>query len=176
MPNLNVTLTQDKLQYYKQRVLKMIEDYSNPDPKTGCILWSGPLWDTIQGYGRISISDSCITYKNRVHRIVASLYLGYNLDSDFNTIVAHKCNNVACVNPKHLYITTRGQNVKDAFRDGLHVKGVSSHCKEGHLYKINSSGRSYCPVCQKRRDSIKNSLRIPGNSRFDSLEMEANHG
>jgi len=33
--------------------------------------------------------------------------------------VCHTCNNKKCVNPNHLYLATTGENIKDAWRDGL---------------------------------------------------------
>ena len=35
-------------------------------------------------------------------------------------VIGHRCNNKGCVNPTHLYLTTKKQNSTDASLDGLY--------------------------------------------------------
>ncbi len=61
--------------------------------------------------------------------------------------VCHRCNNKRCVNPDHLYLGTRKQNIQDAARDRLmrgplapkpsgitQENAAKTHCKRGHLF------------------------------------------
>lgn len=41
-------------------------------------------------------------------------------------LVCHRCNKGLCVNPDHLYLGTNKQNLADAYRDGLTVRGEQS--------------------------------------------------
>lgn len=67
-----------------------------------CWLWTG--YKDESGYGRV-----CINYRHfRAHRIAYCLEFG-NVDSGL--VVAHKCNNPACCNPRHLEATTQSANV-----------------------------------------------------------------
>lgn len=40
-----------------------------------------------------------------------------------NQVVAHRCNNKACINTNHFYLATAEQNSTDAARDGLYKVG-----------------------------------------------------
>lgn len=97
------------------------------------------------GYGLVSRS----TYgEGLAHRAAWRLWRG---QIPQGKLVCHKCNNPRCVNPNHLYIATNGQNIKDAWRDGLGANGnsrkkVCSNC--GSDFSRNKYGR-YCVECKK---------------------------
>jgi hypothetical protein len=86
-----------------------LERRSIPEPNTGCWFWLGEVHT--DGYGRINIQD-----KNyRVHRIAYAVHKG-PIPRDLN--VLHRCDAPLCVNPAHLYLGTKKQNVDDMMARG----------------------------------------------------------
>ena len=79
----------------REEVIKRLEAKS----KTlhTCKVWTGSVIEN-GGYGRISVDDR----KVLVHRLSASLYLGFDLLS--KSKVVQTCGNPTCWNPDHLRI------------------------------------------------------------------------
>lgn len=93
----------------------------------GCWLWDGP--HSLKGYGRLLISgEEKATRKTRylyMHRFSYELHFGQILKG---ISVLHKCDVPSCVNPKHLFLGTQTDNVRDMDAKGR--RGVlqgSSH-------------------------------------------------
>jgi len=73
------------------------------------------------GYG---IMQSTIDGKKvhyLMHRVSYQLYYKDNLTSE--DIICHKCDNPACINPKHLFKGTHLDNVRDKCLKGRQAKG-----------------------------------------------------
>jgi hypothetical protein len=82
-----------------------------PEPNSGCLLWCGSD-DGEYGYGRMTIG-SRIDGSRRIvqtHRLSWELHFGA-IPEDM--LVLHKCDVPACVNPRHLYLGTNGDNTRD---------------------------------------------------------------
>ncbi len=84
-----------------------------------CWQWTGGVFRVKRGYayGRFLVNGS----RHRAHRVSWDLFKGRVPDGKH---VLHKCDNVLCVNPDHLFLGTHLDNVCDMVE-----KGRQSHCK-----------------------------------------------
>ena len=79
--------------------------------KTECWLWQGGL--DKQGRGRIW-TNGCLRLAHReVWRVI-------NGPIQNGKLLCHICDNPQCVNPKHLYVGTQKDNVRDMMKKGRH--------------------------------------------------------
>lgn len=95
------------------------------DEKTGCWNWRGT---TRGGYGRTWFRGKRIG----AHRLSAYLWLG--LDPADKRQALHRCDNPLCFNPKHLFIGTPLENMRDSRDKGRMWQGKKTHCPQGHPY------------------------------------------
>ena len=67
-------------------------------------------------------------------------------------IVMHLCDNPSCINPVHLRLGTRGNNLQDAYKKGRYINQHTkkTHCKNGHILSIKKIGKQRrCKECRK---------------------------
>lgn len=126
------------------------------DPVTGCWNWTGARLRG--GYGQFRY----MCRKQQVHRVSAHIYLGFDLRSKL--FVCHHCDNPACFNPKHLFIGTHRDNMRDALNKGRLVSNLialieerkqRTHCHKGHPYSgenlwIDKKGHRRCRACLRQ--------------------------
>lgn len=76
---------------------------------TGCFEWQGARHG--KGYGHVVFRGK--TWK--AHRVAYTLAVGEIMPG---LVVAHRCDNPACVRPDHLWVGTQGDNIRDSVRKG----------------------------------------------------------
>ena len=93
---------------------KIIERFNEKiGNRDGCWEWLGRK--TIFGYGHFYMNKTL----EQAHRASYKMYIG---KIPKNKCVCHSCDNRACVNPKHLWIGTRNDNIQDMIKKGRMYK------------------------------------------------------
>jgi hypothetical protein len=105
------------LAFDRDALLGKFKKYAKHQPN-GCTEWVAGK--TSDGYGVINFNNKSLL----AHRVAVELFLGI---SPAGMLVCHKCDNPACVNPKHLFLGSQKDNMKDMKSKGRR-KGVN--CRE----------------------------------------------
>lgn len=132
-----------------------------PDPRCGCLLWTGPL--DKEGYGRISagpaysaVSRSYKSTWRAVHRVAWELENGPIPDGlTIDHVRSRGCQHKHCMNLMHLEPVTVRTNV---LRGGgpAAVNAAKTHCLHGHPFDqantyVRPNGWRFCRVCNAIR-------------------------
>lgn len=82
----------------------------------GCWLWQGAL---NHGYGIIQLGRKPGEGTARVHRVIYEHFIGpLEMPPPLGPDVMHSCHVRNCVNPAHLVLGTRAENMASSQRDG----------------------------------------------------------
>lgn len=110
--------------------------YVQPEPNTGCYLWTGQL----NNMGRPRFHAVHRSTVRKEVRVLASRWIGQAkygpLPDDWH--IHHNCGNVLCVNPDHL-IPMYGPE-----HQSHHSKG-DGFCPRGHEYAVHGYFRQHGP-------------------------------
>ena len=99
--------------------------------------WSLDTGQDPKGYHVISVGQG---RTDRGHRVAYELYVG---PIPTGLVVDHTCEVKWCCNPAHLEPVTNAENLRRAHK----------RCGRGHVFAVLSSGRRWCPECQRIRRS-----------------------
>jgi len=81
------------------------------DPVTGCWLWTGAKTGR-GGYGYYVTGGRKARKAVLVPRAAASVWLGLDLSGSLPHVL-HRCDTPACFNPRHLYLGSHQDNMRD---------------------------------------------------------------
>lgn len=87
----------------------------------------------------------------RGHRLVYTLVYG---EIPIDMHVCHKCDNTLCLNPQHLFVGTRSDNMQDKLSKKRDHNQRKTHCPKGHEYSLENTynhpdGSRKCHACMK---------------------------
>jgi hypothetical protein len=113
-----------------------------------CTLWSGAIGKR-NGYGMVKWKGRVQTAHRAVYEFVHNVTLPKGVD------VCHTCDVRHCVNPDHLFIGTRSDNMRDCVAKGRlnNHNTRKTHCPQGHEYSGENvymhNGRRHCWACKR---------------------------
>ena len=105
---------------------------------SNCWIWIGNSKSPHHPYARIRNGEY-------VHRLAWELTRGPIPGGQF---VLHKCDNMKCVRPSHLFLGTQADNMRDMVSKGRQAKGVMNHAAKltpKRVKKIRSLLAGGCP-------------------------------
>lgn len=113
-----------------------------------CWEWLGTK--NSNGYGGV-IRDR---KRQLAHRVSWELHNLMKIEDGMHA--CHSCDNRWCVNPHHIWIGTRSDNMMDCVSKGRHSKSKMTHCKNGHEFSSDNTrleGTSRrCITCKRIYD------------------------
>jgi hypothetical protein len=111
VPKTSGTITENNKQNLINRLLNKVEK-----TEKGCWEWKGTILSV--GYGVMNVNS----HRTYTHRLSYLLFKGEIPDEQD---VCHKCDNRICVNPDHLWLGSRSDNIHDMVNKNRQAKGES---------------------------------------------------
>lgn len=131
---------------------EMLEANSIPEPNSGCWLWLRGVCGGKRGVYPVWPWQGKRWQASHLALLVRGIVVPRGLDA------CHRCDNPYCVNPDHLFVGTRADNMQDAKAKGRLVGyGKREFCKHGHPLSGDNvstdpkTGKRRCRICTNRR-------------------------
>jgi hypothetical protein len=158
-----------KKQNLEQRFWSKI-DIRGPDD---CWEWTAKA-RTAFGYGVIKIDK----VMHSAHRVAYELTYGIKLG---DLCCLHLCDNPPCCNPSHLFVGTKGDNVKDASKKGRLTGGRGERNRSAKLttpeveeiLKLHSEGEPQSRLAEKFGVNFRQIYRITRGENWRHLKRRA---
>ncbi len=119
-----------------------------------CWIWQGAKIKSDAGYGVIRVLG-----KNKLaHRLSYEINVGAIVG---NLWVLHKCDTPSCVNPNHLFLGTRSDNIRDMYSKGRgnRPNKHKTHCPKNHKYSKENTylykEERHCKKCKIENQRIR---------------------
>ncbi len=146
----------------RKPIEERFENLFIPEPISGCWLWIGPISNS--GHGLFGIKGFDLKWRQTgAHRVAWEIFNGPIPDGQW---VLHKCDVRCCVNPSHLFLGNRRDNMDDCVKKQRNNKGEKQHLAkltENDIRKIRDDKgipnakilASYYGVCKVTINDIK---------------------
>lgn len=118
----------------------------------------------VKGYGQLTETVAPGVYRTVLaHRAAYETYVGPIPEGLF---VCHACDVRDCCNPKHLWLGTNSENMRDMSAKGRATKRTVYRvaCRYGHArneenVRYSAKGAAICRVCRREREVMNRALR-----------------
>jgi len=118
-----------------------------PEPNSGCWIWIGAI---------TKLNYTSFRFRHKTALAHRASYILHKGEIPSNKEIDHLCRMRCCVNPEHLELVTRSENIKRSPLTLPNLRAAQTHCIHGHAFdEINTyhnpAGKRACRICQRDR-------------------------